>query len=142
MDPTKKELYTAKRSAGLATDDGEVVTAVQRLKDDSDPTNWLVMRVENNTALRLVASGPGGVSELISSLTNEDIFYGAVRALVDGKVKFFHVYFVGANVSALKKGKGSLHKGAAFQAVEAHGELNCSVDLSELTRDHIVGEIA
>ncbi|RYG64336.1 hypothetical protein EON64_14220 [archaeon] len=141
MDPTKKELYTAKRSAGINTDDPDVVQAVQRLKEDSDPTNWLLMRVENNTILKLVSSGSGGVGELISNLTADDIFYGAVKAMVDGKVKFFHVYVVGENVAAMKKGKGSLHKGAAFQAVEAHGELNCSVELSELTRDYMVGEI-
>jgi hypothetical protein len=38
----------------------------------------------------------------------------ALRCSVDEKVKFFHVYFVGQSVSAMKKGKASLSKQASW----------------------------
>jgi hypothetical protein len=35
MDPTKKELYSAKRSSGVDTSDPEIAAAWERVKDDA-----------------------------------------------------------------------------------------------------------
>lgn len=138
MDPTKKELYTAKRSAGLTIDGDETLaSAIQRLKADADPTNWLLMKIVNNANLTLASCGTGGASELVAALSDDDVYYGAIRCRVMDKVKFFHVYFVGAGVSALKKGKASLNKSAAFGAIDAHGEVSWPSGLDGFTVSQI-----
>ena len=139
MDPTKKELYTAKRASGLNTSDPDLLREIQLLK--SDPSrNWLLVRIVDNTAV-LCASGGGGLKDFSIHLTDDDIYYGALRCMVDEKVKFFHVYFVGQSVSAMKKGKASLSKQAIFNLVDAHGELSFSSGLADYSEDLVIQAI-
>jgi hypothetical protein len=142
MDPTKKELYTAKKSSGLNVNaDPALDDAIKKLKSDEEPTNWLLMKV-SGTNLMLHATGSDGATELISSLNEEDVYYGAIKALVDGKVKFFHIYVVGQNVGGMKKGKASLYKPAALGLVDAHGEFSFVNGAADVTHDAILNEIA
>lgn len=143
MDSTRKELYTAKRSSGLkVNEDPNLASAIQGLRSDDDALNWLLMQVVDNKSLRLASSGSGGAGELIAHLDSSEIYYGALRCMVEGKVKFIHFYFVGENVPALRKGKASLNKSAAFSVVEAHGEIGHSSSLESLTAETIRQEIA
>jgi hypothetical protein len=139
MDPTKKELYTAKRASGLNTSDPDLLQEMQQLKCDPSH-NWMLVRIVDNTAV-LHACGGGGLKAFSDHLTDDDIYYGALRCLVDEKVKFFHVYFVGQSVSAMKKGKASLSKQAIFNLVEAHGELSFSSGLAEYSDSLVIQAI-
>ena len=61
------------------------------------------------------------MKDISNHLTDDDdMYYGALRCSVDEQVKFFHVYFVGQSVSAMKKWRAS-SKQAIFNLVEAHG---------------------
>lgn len=141
MDPTKKELYTAKRSSGLDTSsDGEVAPAVEQLRSDADPINWVALTVQNNI-VRLTGKGGGGLAELCSTINDDDIFFAAFRCQVGGQVKFYHLFFVGQNVGGMKKGKASLHKSGVFQLIDAHGEISCVNGMDELSVDFLRAEV-
>lgn len=141
MDPTRKELYTTKKTSGLNVNaDPKLEEAVKSLKNDSESTNWLLMKV-SGTELLLHSTGSEGINELLSSLSDEDVFYGAFKALVDSKVKFFHMYIVGQSVGGMKKGKASLYKSAALGLIDAHGEMSFVNGISDITYDAVVSEI-
>lgn len=141
MDPTKKELYTAKRPSGLDTSDPSVQSIIDQLRSDSDPTNWILLKVVGTT-LAVQSAGSGGLTELSTALVDDDVLYGALRCEVDGKVRFYHVFFVGTAVGAMKKGKASMYKSAVFSMIDAHGELTCTGGLEEYSQDLILSNIA
>ena len=141
MDPTKKELYTAKRPSGIDTSNEEIQPAIDQLRSDSDPTNWLILKV-NGTSVVVHGTGTGGLGEFSSALNDDDVYYGVLRCNVDAFVKFYHVFFVGQNVSGMKKGKASLYKSAVFQLVDAQGEISCPTGTEDYSDGYIVAAIA
>jgi len=130
MDVEKSSLYTAKRPSGVDTS-AEVLAKWREVRDDGNETNWVLGKVVTGTTIcALHASGAGGLIELLSSLSNDDIFYGGIRCAVRGQTKFFHLFLVGEEVGGLKKGKGALWKNGILQSLEGgHGEISVS-DLS------------
>ena len=141
MDPTKKELYTAKRPSGLDTSSPELQAAIDMLRSDTDPTNWILCKVVNNTTVALHGSGSGGLGEFSSALNDDDVYYGAIRCTADGMVKFYHVFFVGLNVSALRKGKASLFKSSIFSLIDAHGEIAYATGTEEYSAESVMAQI-
>ncbi len=142
MDPTKKELYSAKRPSGLNISDPDVLKKIERLKSDADGTNWLLLKIKNVEGLSVHAHGEAGFDELHSSLSDDDVFYGAIRCMINGKVKFYHIFFVGVDVSGMKKGKASLYKSSIFGLIDAHGEISCSDGLPEFSRQHALALVS
>ncbi len=141
MDPTKKELYTAKRPSGLDTSSHEVHQVINQLRSDDDPTNWLILKVQGTTVI-VHGSGSGGIGEFSAALNDDDVYYGTLRCTADGMVKFYHVLFVGQNLSGLKKGRASLYKSAIFQLIDAHGEIVCSTGTEDYSDAFVVSSIA
>lgn len=141
MDPTKKELYTAKRSSGLDTSCPQCSQLITNLRSDTDPTNWILLKVAGTT-LSAHGSGSNGLPELIRSINDDDVFYGAVKSSVKGQIKFYHIYFVGNNVNGMKKGKASLYKSTVFGLIEAHGEISCATGISDFTIEFVMNELA
>ena len=140
MDPTKKELYTAKRSSGLDISSPEVTAAIEKLKDDRDSTNWVLLKVVNS-CLGLHSSGSSGLVELLSSLDDDDVYYGGFRCLAGDKVKFYHLYFVGQNVGGMKKGKASMYKSGVLGLIDAHGEISCVSGLEDISESFVAAEV-
>jgi hypothetical protein len=134
MNPEKSSLYTAKRPSGLCVDaDLSLKEAIGHLRDDNRTTNWLLMKIDAlSNSLLLHSTGSNGYDELLLSLSSEEVLFGALRCTVRGQVRFLHLYCVGEGVSALRKGKASLNKTAAFTVVDAQAELtiqgSCSVE--------------
>jgi len=124
MQTDKKELYTAKRSSNINVEE-DVAGAWEHVRSDDRGENWLLCKVlTGTTSCTLHGTGTNGLPELLAALTQDEIFYGAIRVTIRGQVKFFHVYFVGEDVGGMKKGKGALWKAGILQALEgAHGEL-------------------
>jgi len=141
MDHTKKDLYTAKRPSGLDTTNEELQPAIEQLRSDSDPTNWLILKVKG-TSVVVHGLGAGGLSEFSSALDDEDVYYGVLRCSVDGHVRFFHVFFVGQHLSGVKKGKASLYKSAVFALVDAQGEIACTSGTEDYSDSNIISSIA
>jgi len=124
MDLDKKAggLYTAKRSTDLEVS-AEVMEAWASLRADSDAekTSWIALTVDQTKRVNLAGKGSGDVGELVAALSDDDVFFGALR-VSSPSVRFLHFYFVGANVGGLKKGKASLWKNGVFNALDgAHG---------------------
>jgi hypothetical protein len=140
MDPTKKELYTDKRASGLATGDADLTAAVENFKGGT--TNWIGNKIVNNKALQLHSTGSGGIRELLASLTDDDVYFCGVKAVLNNQQKVFHLGFVGPNTSGMKKGKATMQKNAAFSVIDAHGELWYDCDLEEITEDKLIQDIA
>jgi len=93
-----------------------LIEAIKDVRNDGTETNWVLAgHVEGNLdTVRLVGSGTGGVDELVSRLDTATIQYGLVRNSqkidLSTTVKFIYIYFVGANVPALQRGKiGTAH---------------------------------
>jgi hypothetical protein len=140
MDPTKKDLYTAKRPSGVDTSDPEVQNVIEKLRSDSDPVNWIILKL-NGTAAIVHGYGPDGISEFSSNLNDEDIYYGAIRCVVDDLVKFYHVFFVGQQVGGMKRGKASLYKSAIFSLVDAQGEIACVTGCDDYSEQYLLDQI-
>lgn len=129
MNHDKKELYTAKRTADI--DLGDCVEIWNsKLRNNADPnsTTWMALTIDATKKVNVAGTGSGDISNLIASLSEDEIFYGGLRINTQGgQVKFIHFFIVGSNVSAMKKGKASLWKNAVLGSLEgAHGsvELN------------------
>ena len=141
MDPTKKELYTAKRPSGLDTSNADLQPAIDKLRSDEDPTNWLLLKVAGTTVL-VHNLGNDGLTGFSASLKDDDAYYGVIRCTVDGMVKFYHVYFVGQNISGMKKGKASMYKSAIFSMIDAQGEISCPNGMEEYSSEFILANIS
>lgn len=124
MDYQKKELYTQTKSSGVIVDDISIQAWNDVRNDDTD-SNWILLGfVDNTTIVTLKAKGTGNLEELIRNLNQNEIMFGGIRCSVTAKVKFYHIFFVGQNVSAMKKGKSSMYKSGVLQKLEGgHGEV-------------------
>lgn len=140
MDPTKKALYTEKRPSGLDVSSDPVLAP--ELEVFRNERNWILMKIVNNKQLCFHASGESLFSNFIAALTEDDIYFGAIRANVNDRVKTFHVCYVGPNTGAMKKGKASLQKTAAFSVIDAHGELPYVCEIAEITPERVTSDIA
>eukprot|EP01035_Chromulina_nebulosa_P027974 gene27974-36860_t len=145
MDPTKKELYTAKRSSGLDTSsDPNVETAISDIKSETTSTNWILFKIafgQPNASLQHFKSGSRS-DELKQQLSEDEIFFGLIRLHVQERIKFYNISYIGSNVSGMKKGKSSLFKAAVFGITEAHGEISPPSDLSDFTEDFLFQEVS
>ena len=140
MDHSKKELYTAKRTSNLDVSNAELSEIWSRVKSDSSTENWVTYRVVDSR-LVVCGSGCGGFEELLSSLNDDDVYFSCLRALVDDKVKFISIYFVGENVNGIRKGKASLYKDSAFSVIESHCEIAVMDGKNCFTKDFFISEI-
>jgi hypothetical protein len=141
MDPTKKELYTDKRASGLSVDsDPALNDNLGRFR--SGEINWIATKIVNNKQLVFHASGSDGYMGYIAAITDDDVYFGAIKAVVNGNAKVFHFGYIGPNTGALKKGKSTMQKNAAFGVIEAHGELLYNCEKEALNEALIVKNIA
>jgi len=140
MDPSKKELYTAKRSSGIDTSSEAVGRAYASVRDDGSDDNFLLTNVLEQR-VELVATGSGGLEELLQHINADDIYYGFIRVTASSRIKFVHLFIVGENVGGMKKGKASLYKNSIQALFEGHGEVQANGN-DESTREALLGKIA
>jgi len=143
MNHEKKELYTAKRASGVDVSDPAIQEAWIRLRADADTHNYLLLGFSEGVKISVKSTGSGGLDELRSNLSDDEILFGAIRVhLSSGLSKFFHLFFVGSNVSAMKKGKSGMFKSGVLQSLEgAHGEINLTEGVDGASKDNIVSQI-
>ena len=73
---------------------------------------------------------------MLSCINEDNIYYGGIKCLINGNIKFYHLFLVGENVNGMKKGKASMYKNSVFSLFEAHGEISCP-SITELSKDVI-----
>ena len=142
MDPTKKELYEAKRDSGIRIDDPIIIEAWQRVRSEEDPTNFLLLRYVSQRDITLLSAGHGGFDELLSKLQDDEVIFGAFRARLNGMTKYFTIMFTGNNVGGMKKGKASLHKAGVLNFFDgSHGEITINNGTEGASRELVINEI-
>jgi len=99
--------------------DSAVTDAISDLRNDKTDTNWVLISYQDGDVkkpLILVNTGNGGVEEMNSNLAPDLIAYGLIRVIdvIENikTIKFVFVYFIGADVSIMKKAKVATNKGA------------------------------
>lgn len=130
--PVQNKTWTPKTTAGTGKSTSSMVNTsnvhltynnesslkatIQEVKDPKSSINWMLIGYEgNNETLGLVGKGNGGLQELVSNLSANNVNYGIVK--VDDKidnsvmVKIAYIQWVGQNVSPMLKGKITSHKG-------------------------------
>jgi hypothetical protein len=75
-------------------------------------------------------------------LSEDEIFFGIIRLIVQDRIKFYNISYIGINVSGMKKGKSSLYKSAVFGLTDAHGEVSPPSDLPDFTEEYLFQEVS
>lgn len=106
-------LLTDPRSGGTKKSSGvNVLPSVSEtwsnVRNDSDPTNWLIASFDGNskTDVTVVDSGSGGIEECASRLLDVAC-YGGVRLSSGRFVTFF---YVPDGCSPMQRGRASMYK--------------------------------
>ncbi|KAM9969171.1 hypothetical protein ACTFIW_003722 [Dictyostelium discoideum] len=95
-------------------DDSSCKSAIADLRNDSTPTDWVLLSFESpkSQKIKLVGSGSGGVAELVEHLQDDLVGFALVRKIdkIDDSetVKFAFINFIGEKVGILQKGKISV----------------------------------
>eukprot|EP01105_Mastigella_eilhardi_P017687 TRINITY_DN4077_c0_g1_i1.p1 TRINITY_DN4077_c0_g1~~TRINITY_DN4077_c0_g1_i1.p1 ORF type:complete len:1218 (-),score=412.55 TRINITY_DN4077_c0_g1_i1:1437-4568(-) len=95
--------------------DDEVVSAYEQIRDDTKPTNWIIMgyRGAHSNHLYLYGSGQGGTDEFVSGLQNyQEVVYGYLRVQYGDtdRTKFIMITLVPDTLSGMAKAKATMHK--------------------------------
>lgn len=93
MDPTKKELYTAKRTSGINCTDPQILDTWNLIRDDNSSVSWMLLGYADPSTIQVISSGEGSIEEFIPSLSDDAIYFGVFRAFVAGSMKFFSVSY-------------------------------------------------
>lgn len=106
-------LLTDPRSGGTAKSSGvnvlpSVAETWSKVRDNSDPTNWLIASFDGNskTNVTVIASGEGGLEECSSKLL-ETACYGGIRLSSSRFVSFF---YVPEGCPPMQRGRASMYK--------------------------------
>jgi hypothetical protein len=99
-------------------DEGGIRRAIQDVRSDATPTNWVLLTYDgpNSNTIVLAGSGSGGSAELISHLRDDIVAYGLVRQdeRYDDSVRvmFCFINWVGENIPRMQKARIGTHSGA------------------------------
>eukprot|EP01132_Coremiostelium_polycephalum_P002129 gene2129-2623_t len=99
----------------------EIKSAISDLRNDSTPTDWVLLSFESpkSQKVKLVGSGSGGVAELVENLKDDIVGFALVRKIdkIDDSdtVKYAFINFIGEKVGILQKGRISVTTGGVKQ---------------------------
>lgn len=107
-----------KSSDNVKLDDEHAIKrAIQDLRNDANPTNWVLLTYDgpNSNTLTLAGSGTGGSAELIALLRDDNVGYGIVRQdeRYDDSVRvmFAYINWVGESIHRMLKARLGTHSG-------------------------------
>lgn len=107
-------------------------TAWEQVRDNgNNGVDWLIASYDgaSKTDITVIASGSGGVEGCAAALPDDSPAFGGVR-LSTGR--FRHFYYTSDNVSAMKKGRASMHKNGVLNVLEgADGEISLRPGMTE-----------
>jgi hypothetical protein len=140
----------ARSKVGIPIEDEAALTAaIAAVRSNDDATNWVlatyVPGLKPDT-LKLAGSGSGGVAELLSKLTDDNVFYGLTRhvEVIDKSetVKFAHVALNAPNAPRMLRARIGTHKGAV-EAIFSPYHIDISTDeKADITEQALVDKIA
>jgi hypothetical protein len=132
----------SKRESGVDVTDPAISSTWDNIRSDSNEMRWMLLGIRGNSLIELKASGSLNIDEMISAVNDDEILFGGFRIQVGESAKFYHFFFVGSNVSGVKKGKAPMYKSGVLQALEgAHGEVSFVEGKAGLSRAEIIAQL-
>jgi hypothetical protein len=140
----------ARSKVGIPIEDEAALTAaIAAVRSNDDATNWVLATYVPGAkpdTLKLAGSGSGGVAELLSKLTDDNVFYGLTRhvEVIDKSetVKFAHVALNAPNAPRMLRARIGTHKGAV-EAIFSPYHIDISTDeKADITEQALVDKIA
>ncbi|KAJ3256026.1 hypothetical protein HDU77_003440 [Chytriomyces hyalinus] len=129
----KKEL------AKMATLSADAKVAYEDVRNDSTPTNWLLLEYADDKSDNIILSGSGngGLEEAKTKLDDNKPAFGFVRVVVGNdelsqRVKFLFFTWCGSGVKVMRKAKLSIHIANVKQVLQTF-----SVEVSATTLDDL-----
>jgi len=112
--------------------DPAIAQAYADVRNDSNPTTWLVLAYSGNTKLVLQATGSGSYADFLAEYDDKKAQFGYIRLQTGDseskRSKFLFVSWVGTGVGALAKAKVSVHKAKVKEVIR---EYACEVHAEE-----------
>ena len=137
MEHKDLSIANAKRSAGVDLTD-EALSSAWRAVQENSLTYVAVLLTSNKASLH---SSGTSLDELIASLNDDNVFYGALIAHVCDQRKVYTFFIVGANVGGMARGKASMNKSGVLNYFESHGEISFSDGVSSVTRATVIEKL-
>jgi hypothetical protein len=105
----------------------EILEAYNKVRDDKDETNWLLISyaAPKGDALKLSETGSGGIEELKAHLDDSQAQYAYVRVeyandTESTRVKFVLIIWIGESTGVMRKAKVSIQSGEVKQVLHHH----------------------
>ncbi|PSS18635.1 hypothetical protein M430DRAFT_140028 [Amorphotheca resinae ATCC 22711] len=129
-------------------DSPEILAAYDAVRSDKDETNWLLISYAAATgdALKLTATGTGGLEELTTKLDDSQAQYAYVRVeyandTESKRVKFVLVIWIGEGTKVMRKARVSIESGAVKKALGHHSIQVDARDKGDLDEKDIVARL-
>lgn len=108
-------------------DSPEIQEAYNKVRDDKDETNWLLISyaAPKGDALTLKATGTGGLEDLKAHLDDSQAQYAYVRVeyandTESTRVKFALIIWIGERTGVMRKAKVSIQSGGVKKVLHHH----------------------
>lgn len=141
--PKANEFVPKDRPPFNYVDEAGIRSALADVRSDASSTDWALLGYQG-ADVALVAKGSGGRAELAENLKPTEIMYALLRVYdtIDAttQARFVFVDFLGENVSPLKRGKITTHKGRIEKLIEAHTTIRAGSP-DELSDDAITDRL-
>lgn len=126
----------------------EILAAYDKVRDDKDETNWLLISYAAPTgdALTLTSTGSGGLTELASHLDESQAQYAYARVeyandTESKRVKFILVIWIGESTKVMRKAKISIQSGEVRKVLHHHSITVDAREKSDLDEKDIVARL-
>ena len=94
QDGEAKALHTRQNKSGVDVSDPNLGLSWTKVRNDEDETKFVLFSYEGNTKI-IVLGSTSTFTECVSMMNEDSVFFGGVRALCDGQIKFFQFTFIG-----------------------------------------------
>jgi len=140
--PHKK---TEKQTKMVDVSDANIAQAYADVRNDSNPTTWLVLHYVSNGKVGLQSTGTGNYQEFVREFDDKKAQFGYFRVTTGDseskRAKFLFVSWVGTNVGSLAKAKVSVHKAKIKEVIREYAAEVHAEEREELNEDTVTDKI-
>ncbi|KAI0201219.1 actin depolymerizing protein [Astrocystis sublimbata] len=126
----------------------EILAAYDAVRSDKDETNWLLISYASavGDALKLTATGSGGLGELAAKLDPAQAQYGYVRVeyandTESKRVKFALVIWIGEQTKVMRKARVGFESGNVKKVLAHHSIQVDARDVGDLEEKEVVARL-
>ena len=126
-------------------DSPEILAAYDKVRDDKDEINWLLISYAAQTGdeLALTSTGTGGLAELAEKLDDSQAQYAYARVEYandkeSSRVKFVLIIWIGEGTKVMRKAKVSIQSGEVKRVLHHHSITVDARTKGDVDEDEIV----